>query len=439
MLDIRWMRENREALAIAMEQLNDTDAPWERALELDEERRHLLTRVEKLRADRNSGSRAIGQLFKEKRQDEANALKAEMSSIGDQIDEIETRLRQVELDFEEAMLRIPNIPEPDVPVAPDEDGNEVIARWGEPARYEGFTPRPHWEIAELLEIIDFERGIKIGGSRFYVLKGAGARLQRALSNWFLDVHTSEHGYTEVYPPYMVREHCMVGTGNLPKFGENLYRDAEEDYWLIPTAEVPITNLHRDEILDQADLPLRYVASTPCFRREKMSAGKDVRGIKRVHQFQKVEMVKFVEPKTGRDELESLTRAAEVLLERLGLPYRRVNIATGDLSFVAAIKYDLEVWAAGSQEWLEVSSCSLFRDFQARRANIRYRPQEGGRTEFVYTLNGSGLALPRIIIALLENYQQEDGTVDLPEVLHPYLGGLEKIQPAGAGVKETDIG
>ena len=275
--------------------------------------------------------------------------------------------------------------------------------------------------------------MKISGSRFYLLKKAGARLQRALTNWFLDVHINEHGYEEVYPPFLVRTHSMEGTGNLPKFGDVLYQDHEEDYWLIPTAEVPVTNIHRDEILDEDQLPIKYVASTPCFRREKVSAGKDVRGIKRVHQFQKVEMVKLVHPDSGRDELESLTRDAEELLERLGLPYRRLAIATGDLSFVACIKYDLEVWAAGCGEWLEVSSCSLFRDFQARRANIRFRTQsenEDGkktsRNEFVYTLNGSGLALPRIIIAILENIQQADGSVVVPEVLRPYMGGLEVI-------------
>ena len=245
-------------------------------------------------------------------------------------------------------------------------------------------------------------------------------------DWFIDVHVSEHGYTEIYPPFMVRSDCMVGTGNLPKFGDNLYRDAEEDFWFIPTAEVPLTNIHREEIIEAGKLPIYYVAQTPCFRREKMSAGKDVRGIKRVHQFQKVEMVKFVEPATGRAELESLTRDAEVLCERLGLPYRRVSICTGDLSFVACIKYDIEVWAAGSQEWLECSSCSYFRDFQARRANIRYRPAEGEKPEYVHTLNGSGLALPRIIIAILENYQQADGTVVVPEVLRPYMGGMEVI-------------
>jgi seryl-tRNA synthetase len=348
-----------------------------------------------------------------------------MGAIGDEIAAIDVRLNEVEAEFRDAMLRIPNPPDPEVPVAADESGNVPLKVWGDAPEF-AFEPKPHWEIGEELGIIDFERGVKLAGSRFYLLRGAGARLQRALSAWFLDVHTTEHGYEEVYPPYMVREYCMEGTGNLPKFGDNLYRDAEEDYWLIPTAEVPITNMHRDEIIEPGQLPLKYVAATPCFRREKVSAGKDVRGIKRVHQFQKVEMVKFVEPDQGRAALETLTRDAEELLERLGLRYRRLAIATGDLSFVACMKYDLEVWAAGCGEWLEVSSCSWFRDFQARRANIRYRPAEGERPEFVHTLNGSGLALPRIVIAILENNQQADGTVVIPEVLRPYMGGAEMI-------------
>lgn len=420
MLDIRWMRENRQALAEAMVKLNDAEAPWEYALELDGRRRELLQQGEKLREERNAGSKQIGALFREQKSDEANELKKRMSQIGAEISKIDEALREVETSFHDAMMRIPNLPDPDVPVAPDEEGNQVLFQWGELPRFD-FSPLAHWDIGPKLDIIDFERGVATAGSRFYYLKGAGARLQRVLSNWFLDVHVNEHGYTEIYPPMMVRGHAMEGTGNLPKFGDHLYRDAEEDYWFIPTAEVSVTNLHRDEILDPGQLPLYYVASTPCFRREKTSAGKDVRGIKRVHQFQKVEMVKFVEPAAGREELESLTRAAEVLLERLELPYRRVAIATGDLSFVASIKFDLEVWAAGCQEWLEVSSCALFREFQARRANIRYRPHEGARPAFVHTLNGSGLALPRVIIALLENNQRADGTVGLPEVLHPYLG------------------
>lgn len=425
MLDIRWMRENREALAEAMQKLNDTEAPWEKALALDEERRELLTEVEALRAERNSGSKQVGALMREKKSEEANALKGRMSAIGDEIAAIEVRLNVVEVEFRDAMLRIPNPPDPEVPVAPDDSGNVVLKVWGELPEFD-FTPQTHWDLGTKLGIIDFERGVKLSGSRFYLLRGAAARLQRALSDWFIDVHSGEHGYEEVYPPFMVHADCMEGTGNLPKFGENLYRDAEEDYWFIPTAEVPVTNMYRDEIIEPGKLPIYHVASTPCFRREKVSAGKDVRGIKRVHQFQKVEMVKFVEPAQGRAELESLTRDAETLLERLGLTYRRVAIATGDLSFVACMKYDLEVWAAGCNEWLEVSSCSWFRDFQARRANIRYRPAEGERPEFVHTLNGSGLALPRVIIAILENYQQADGTVVVPEVLRPYMGGMTVI-------------
>ncbi len=429
MLDIRWMRENRAALAAAMQKLNDNEAPWEQALALDAERRELLTKVEVLRADRNSGSKNIGTLMREKKSEEANALKQRMGEIGQEIARIDERLGVVEEEFRDAMLRIPNIPDPAAPVAPDEAGNETLKVWGDVPEFD-FEPKPHWDIGEALGIIDFERGVKVAGSRFYMLRGAGARLQRALTAFFLDVHTLEHGYEEVYPPFMVREQSMEGTGNLPKFGDNLYRDAEEDYWFIPTAEVPVTNMYRDEILDAAQLPIYHVASTPCFRREKVSAGKDVRGIKRVHQFQKVEMVKFVEPDKGRDELETLTRDAEELLERLGLRYRRLAIATGDLSFVACMKYDLEVWGAGCNEWLEVSSCSWFRDFQARRANLRYRPADGGRPEFLHTLNGSGLALPRILIAILENYQQADGSVVVPEVLRPYLGGLDLIQAAG---------
>ncbi len=428
MLDIRWMREHRDELAAAMRSLNAEEAPWESALQLDQQRRQLLSQVEALRAELNSGSKEIGRLFRERQAAAAEALKERMAAIGKTIEQLDADLRSVEEAFQDAMLRIPNLPEPDVPVAPDESGNVVVKQWGQLPTFD-FTPLPHWELGPQLGVIDFERGVKIAGSRFYLLKGAGARLQRALIDWFTDVHVAEHGYTEIYPPFMVRSESMVGTGNLPKFGDALYRDAEEDLWLIPTAEVPVTNIFRDEILEPGRLPVSYVANTPCFRREKVSAGKDVRGIKRVHQFQKVEMVKFVEPGTGRAELETLTRNAEELCERLGLPYRRIAIATGDLSFVAAFKYDIEVWAAGSQEWLECSSCSFFRDFQARRANIRYRKAEGEKPEYVHTLNGSGLALPRIVIALLENYQQPDRSVIVPELLRPYMGGLERIQPA----------
>jgi len=426
MLDIKWMREHRAELADAMGKLNALDAPWEKALALDEERRDLLTQVEALRAERNLGSKEVGTLFREKKTSEANALKDRMTAVGNEIEALDVRLRLVDAEFEQAMLRIPNPPEPEVPVAADETGNVVVKTWGAPPTFD-FTPLPHWDLGAKLDIIDIERGAKLAGSRFYLLKGAGARLQRALTNWFLDVHVQQHGYEEIYPPNMVRETCMVGTGNLPKFGDVLYRDAEEDYWFIPTAEVPLTNIYRDEIIEPGRLPINFVANTPCFRREKVSAGKDVRGIKRVHQFQKVEMVKFVEPRHGRAELETLTGHGETLAEQLGLPYRRLMIATGDLSFVACMKYDIEVWAAGCGEWLEVSSCSWFRDFQARRANIRYRPAEREKPEYVHTLNGSGLALPRIIIAILENYQQADGSVMVPEVLRPYMGGLDVIR------------
>ena len=289
-----------------------------------------------------------------------------------------------------------------------------------------FEPKPHWDLGTALDIIDFDRGVKLSGTRFYVLKGAGARLQRALITWMLDLHTQKHGYTEIYPPYMVKSEVLVGTGNLPKFGENLYHDAEEDFWWIPTAEVPVTNLYRDEILDGALLPIKHVAYTPCFRREKMSSGRDVRGIKRGHQFDKVEMVKFVRPEDSMDELLTLLDNAEDVARGLKIPHRVVQMCTGDLSFVAAAKYDVELWAPGCQEWLEVSSCGLFTDFQARRANIRFRREPGGKPEFVHTLNGSGLALPRVMIAVLETYQNADGTVTVPEVLLPYMGGIKAL-------------
>jgi seryl-tRNA synthetase len=310
-------------------------------------------------------------------------------------------------------------------VAPDVSGYVVIAEHGTKREFD-FAPKPHWELAENLGIIDFERGVKIAGSRFYVLRGEGAQLQRALIAWMLDLHLNQHGYQEVYPPYLVLGETLVGTGNLPKFAENLYRDAEEDKWLIPTAEVPVTNLYRDEILGEAQLPIYHVAYTPCFRREQISAGRDVRGIKRGYQFDKVEMVKFVHPDRSTEEHARLIEEASDTLRALELPYRVVQLCTGDLGFAAADKIDLEAWAPGSQEWLEVSSCGLFLDFQARRANIRFRPAGGGRPQFVHTLNGSGLALPRTMIAIMEQYQQPDGTIEVPMVLRPYMGGKAVI-------------
>ena len=323
------------------------------------------------------------------------------------------------------MLEIPNLPHPAVPIGRDERDNVVVRAVGTPRAFD-FAPRPHWEIGEALGILDFARGAKVSGSRYYIMCGAGAHLQRALINWMLDLHVEAHGYAEIYPPAMVRRECLVGTGNLPKFGDNLYRDAEEDLWFIPTAEVPVTNLYRDEILEPGTLPVRHVAYTPCFRREKMSAGRDVRGIKRGHQFDKVELVKFVEPSTSDAELLALLDDAEDVCRRLEIPHRVVQMCTGDLSFVAAMKYDVELWAPGCDEWLEVSSCSNFRDFQARRANIRYRPAPRAKPELVYTLNGSGLALPRVVIGVLETYQQADGAVRIPAVLQPYMGGRTVI-------------
>ena len=365
-------------------------------------------------------------LFRSKDKAERQRLIDEMRLVGDRIKELEAALQPVQERLDTALLEVPNLPDPGVPVGPDESENVVVRTVGEKPTYD-FEPIPHWELGEALDIIDFARGVKLSGTRFYVLKGMGARLQRALIAWMIDVHVAEHGYTEIYPPYMVRRECLVGTGQLPKFAENLYVDTEDDLWFIPTAEVPVTNLYRDEILPAERLPIYHVAYTACFRREKMSAGRDTRGIKRGHQFDKVEMVKFVRPETSMDELMRLIDNAEDICRKLGLPYRVVQMCTGDLSFSAAAKYDLELWAAGSQEWLEVSSCSNFKDFQARRANIRYRPAEGGRPEFVHTLNGSGLALPRLMIAIIENCQQKDGSIVVPEVLRPYMGGVEVIR------------
>jgi seryl-tRNA synthetase len=426
MLDIKLIRDNPEFIRQQMAALQDPGAPVDKALALDEERRRLLAQVEELKALRNSESKRIGQLMRDGQREQADALKAEMAGVGDQIKEFDDRLKVIDDELFDAMSRIPNLPLPGVPVGKDDSENLVVRTWGQPRPFD-FQPRPHWDLGETLGILDFERGVKLSGSRFYVLKGLGARLQRALIAWMLDVHIEQHSYSEIYPPYIVRAQTLFGTGNLPKFAENLYRDAEDDLWLIPTAEVPVTNLYRDEILSPGSLPIYHVAYTPCFRREKMSAGKDVRGIKRGHQFDKVEMVKFVEPEQGEAELASLVDNAEDIARRLGIPYRVVQMCTGDLAFSAAAKYDIELWAPGCGEWLEVSSCSLFTDFQARRANIRYRPEEGAKPRFVYTLNGSGLALPRTMIAVLETYQQADGSVRVPEVLVPYMGGVEVIR------------
>ena len=424
MLDIELIREHPDFVKEGMCKVGQDAAIVDRVLELDADWREGLAAVERLRAERNRVSRAISNM---PAGDERDTEIARMRKVGDQIKELDAEAAALREELDGIMLRMPNIPHELAPVGKDESENVVTRTEGE-AREFDFEPRPHWEVGEGLGILDFERGVKMSGSRFYVLFGDGARLQRALITFMLDVHTREHGYTEVYPPYVVNEKCLVGTGNLPKFEENLYHDVEDDLWLIPTAEVPLTNLHREEILAADELPRHYVAYTPCFRREKMSAGKDVRGIKRGHQFDKVELMKYVEPETSDEELQKLMADAEDICTRLGLPYRVTEMCTGDLSFVACRKFDIELWVPGCGEWLEVSSCGNFRDFQARRANLRYRAAEGGPPRFLHTMNGSALALPRTMIAVLENYQQPDGTVLIPEVLRPYMGGQERIGP-----------
>ena len=421
MIDIRLIREQPELVRHGMARLH-ADAPIDEILELDASRRDLLSDVEQLKATRNAGSKEISKLKAGPERDERITA---MRTLGDEIQQLDAKVTEVDERLNALLLEVPNLPDPGVPDGADESGNIVTRVWGTPKEFD-FPVRPHWEVAEEMRLIDFARGVKVSGSRFYFLRGDMARLQRALITWMIDVHTQQHGYFEVYPPYLVRRDSMTGTGNLPKFGDALYRDEASDLWLIPTAEVSVTNLYRDEIIDPGMLPIYRVAHSACFRREQTSAGRDVRGIKRVHQFEKVEMVKFVEPETSDDELVRLVADSEDILRQLEIPYRVVEICTGDLSFVAARKIDLELWAPGSEEWLEVSSCSNFRDFQARRANIRYRPSEGARPQFVNTLNGSGLALPRTLIAIMENYQREDGSIEIPKVIRPYMGGQEII-------------
>jgi len=423
MLDIRLIRERPDFVKAELAKVQCPPSMIDELLEVDRRRREALQALESRRAERARRSKEIGALPPEERKSAGAALK----SLGDEIAAAEASATEAEARFDAMMLHVPNLPHPDVPVGPDDSANTVVRSVGDPAHFD-FAPQPHWDLGPALGAIDFERGVKISGTRFYVLTGIGARLQRALISFMLDVHTREHGYIEVYPPAMVKEQCLVGTGNLPKFADTVYRDIEEDFWFVPTAEVPVTNMYREEILDGARLPIRHVAYSPCFRREKMSAGRDVRGIKRGHQFDKVEMVKFVRPEASDDELVSLLDDAEDICRRLGLTHRVIRMCTGDLSFTAASKFDVEVWAPGCGEWLEVSSCSNFRDFQARRANIRFRPTPQAKPEYVHTLNGSGLALPRVLIAVLETYQQQDGSVRVPEVLRPYLGGLEVLRP-----------
>ena len=441
MLSIQLLREHPEAVRRALERRH-TDAPLDEALAVDAEWRSVLSEVESLRAERNAISKEIGELSRLAKNAETKEAKhaehrrtdlvARSAFLGERLESLETQVRELETRLRELLLEIPNIPAEDVPDGADESGNVVVRQSGEPTLFD-FEPKPHWELGEALNLIDFERGSKLSGGRFVVLKGAGARLSRALIAWMLDRHIA-NGYLEIYPPAMLREENFWAGGWLPKFRENIFHDAEEDYWLLPTAEVALTNLHRDEILDATILPLNYVAYTPCFRREKASAGRDVRGMKRVRQFDKVEIYKFVEPEQSDEALELIVREAEGLCRALAIPTRLVQICAADLGFNTAKAFDLELWAPGSGEWLEVSSCSNCTDFQARRANIRFRRERGGRLEHPHTLNGSGLAIPRVFIAVIENYQQRDGSVLVPEVLRPYMGGLEIIAREKADAK-----
>lgn len=418
MLSIEHIRENPDEVRASLKTRNEDDSITE-VLELDTAIRAAVTERDNLNAERNRVSKELGQA-RSQGQEVSEESRAQMREIGDRADKLNETSKELSERMSELMLTLPNLPQSDVPVGSDESGSVVIRQNGEPPVM-NFEPKPHWDMGEELGIIDFERGTKLAGSRFYNMLDYGPKLERAAIAFMLDLHSKEHGYTEISLPAVVKRDIMEGSGNLPKFEDNLYQDVEDDLWLIPTAEVPITGLYRDEIIPANALPLKYVAQTPCFRREKASAGRDTRGIKRVHQFNKVEMYKFVEPETSNRELEQLVDNAEDVCRKLGFTYRVLALCTGDMGFASSKTYDIEVWAAGCKEWLEVSSCSNCTDFQARRSNIRYRTEEGGRPRIPHTLNGSGLALPRVMIAIIENNQQPDGSIIIPEVLRPYTG------------------
>ncbi|PZN06651.1 MULTISPECIES: serine--tRNA ligase [Thermaerobacter] len=424
MLDLRFVRQNPEVVRAALRRRRVEEGDLDALLEADARWRRDLQRLEELRAQRNETSEAIGRLRRQGA--DASELIAAMRRVGETIKELEERVRRLEQEIQERLLRIPMIPDPDVPEGDDAEDNVEVRRWGEPPRFD-FEPKAHWDLGPALGILDFERAAKITGARFTVFRDRGARLVRALIQFMLDLHTQEHGYTEVLPPFLVHRQSMVGTGQLPKFEDDAFRVADSDLFLVPTAEVPVTNLYRDEILDAAQLPIYHVAYTPCFRAEAGSAGRDTRGLIRQHQFDKVELVKFVHPDRSAEEHERLVADAEAVLQRLGLPYRVVLICTGDMGFAQAKQYDLEVWMPSYGRYVEISSCSNYRDYQARRANIRFRPEPGARPRFVHTLNGSGLAVGRTLAALLENYQQADGSVVIPEALRPYMGGVQRLQ------------
>ena len=439
MLDLNFVRDNLEMVARRLALRGPAaGAGLERFPALDAERRQAIQEVEALKNRRNVASDEIARLKKQKQ--DASARIAEMKAVGDQIKALDERARGLDAELRELLSGIPNVPHESVPAGTGSEQNVEVRRWGAPPEFR-FQPKPHWELGEALGILDFERAAKITGARFAVYWDLGAKLERALQNFMLDVHTTGHGYREVLPPFVVNSASLAGTGQLPKFAEDLFRLEGHDFWLVPTAEVPLTNLFRDEVLDEAALPVKLTAFTPCFRAEAGSYGKDVRGLIRQHQFQKVELVKFVHPDRSYDELEGLTGDAEVILQKLGLHYRVVALCTGDLGFSAAKTYDLEVWVPGQGVFREISSCSNFEAFQARRANLRYRPSGSRKTEFLHTLNGSGLAIGRTWLAILENYQQEDGSVVIPEPLRRYLGGAERITAAAAlaGMKPDETG
>ncbi len=426
MLDIKYLRQNIDFVAGKLRERGQ-EIHLERFIALDEKRRDIIGEVEALRSERNNVSKMIGE--RKKNRQDATEIIERMGEVSNRIKELDESQKQVDEEIRRILMTLPNVPHESVVCGKGAEDNPVIRVWGEKPQF-SFTPRPHWEIGEGLNILDFSRGAKITGARFTLYRGLGARLERAIVNLMLDLHTGVHGYTEVLTPFMVNRDSMTGTGQLPKFEEDLFRIDKVDYFLIPTAEVPVTNIHRDEILREKDLPITYVAYSPCFRAEAGSYGKDTRGLIRQHQFNKVELVKFTCPETSYEELEKLTENAEEVLKRLNIPYRVVSLCSADLGFSSAKTYDIEAWLPGQDAYREISSCSNFGDFQARRASIRFRREEGGKVEFVHTLNGSGLAVGRTLVAVLENYQQADGSVVIPEALRPYMGGVDRIPAAG---------
>jgi len=426
MLDIKYLRQNIDFVAGKLRERGQ-EINLERFIALDEKRRDIIREVEALRNERNTVSKMIGE--RKKNRQDATEIIARMGEVSNRIKELDETQKQADDELQQILMTLPNVPHESVVCGKGAEDNPVIRVWGEKPQF-SFAPRPHWEIGESLNILDFARGAKITGARFTLYRGIGAGLERAIVNFMLDLHTGVHGYTEVLTPFMVNRESMTGTGQLPKFEEDLFRIDKVDYFLIPTAEVPVTNIHRDEILREKELPITYVAYSPCFRAEAGSYGKDTRGLIRQHQFNKVELVKFSRPENSYEELEKLTENAEEVLKRLKIPYRVVSLCTADLGFSSAKTYDIEAWLPGQDAYREISSCSNFGDFQARRASIRFRREEGGKVEFVHTLNGSGLAVGRTLVAVLENYQQADGSVVIPEALRSYMGGVDRIPAAG---------